>query len=59
MSLIIYHPLIQPGRPHCLSDDTKDRLLRASIEIIEYSRILETEASTKKWGWLFRTYVCA
>ncbi|PQE29949.1 fungal specific transcription factor domain-containing protein [Rutstroemia sp. NJR-2017a WRK4] len=57
MSLIIYHPLIQPGRPHCLSDDTKDRLLRASIEIIEYSRILETEASIKRWGWLFRTYV--
>ncbi|KAM3088467.1 hypothetical protein ACMFMG_000107 [Clarireedia jacksonii] len=57
MSLIIYHPLTQPGRPQCLSDDTKDRLLRSSVEIIEYSRILETEASTKKWGWLFRTYV--
>ncbi|ESZ93647.1 hypothetical protein SBOR_5952 [Sclerotinia borealis F-4128] len=57
MSLIIYHPLIQPGRPQCLSPDTKDRLLTASIEIIEYSRILETEATTKKWGWLFRTYV--
>ncbi|KAF7856989.1 hypothetical protein EAF04_009749 [Stromatinia cepivora] len=57
MSLIIYHPLIQPGRPQCLSPHTKDRLLKSSIEIIEYSRILETEASTKKWGWLFRTYV--
>ncbi|KAI9648686.1 hypothetical protein NHQ30_003325 [Ciborinia camelliae] len=57
MSLIIYHPLIQPGRPQCLSPNTKDRLLKSSIEIIEYSRILETEASTKKWGWLFRTYV--
>ncbi|CAD6441848.1 9203e70e-9c9f-4153-85e8-0ac515cecefc [Sclerotinia trifoliorum] len=57
MSLIIYHPLIQPGKPQCLSPHTKDRLLTSSIEIIEYSRILETEASTKKWGWLFRTYV--
>ncbi|KAG4028690.1 hypothetical protein MFRU_020g01290 [Monilinia fructicola] len=57
MSLIIYHPLIQPGRPQCLSPHTKDRLLKSSIEIIEYSRMLETEASTKKWGWLFRTYV--
>ncbi|RAL67986.1 hypothetical protein DID88_008710 [Monilinia fructigena] len=57
MSLIIYHPLIRPGRPQCLSPHTKDRLLKSSIEVIEYSRILETEASTKKWGWLFRTYV--
>ncbi|ATZ49898.1 hypothetical protein BCIN_05g02960 [Botrytis cinerea B05.10] len=57
MSLIIYHPLIQPGRPQCLSPHTKNRLLKSSIEIIEYSRMLETEASTKKWGWLFRTYV--
>jgi len=29
----------------------------ASIEIIEYSRILESEASTKQWGWLFHTYI--
>jgi len=56
MSLIIYHPLIQPGALETLSADVKDRLFMASIEIIEYSRILETEASTKHWGWLFRTY---
>jgi hypothetical protein len=55
MSLIIYHPLTQPGQ--FLSQDTKDRLFMASIEIMEYSRVLESEASTKKWGWLFHTYI--
>jgi hypothetical protein len=57
MSLIIYHPLTQPGKPNSLSQDIKDRLFMASIEIIEYSQVLESEASTKHWGWLFHTYV--
>jgi hypothetical protein len=57
MSLIIYHPLTQLGKPNSLSQDIKDRLFMASIEIIEYSRILESEASTKQWGWLFHTYI--
>ena len=57
MSLIIYHPLIQPGKCSTLSQDTKDRLFMSSIEIVEYGRILESEATTKQWGWLFHTYV--
>lgn len=57
MSLIIYHPLTQPGKPNGLSQDIKDRLFMASIEIIEYSRVLESEATTKQWGWLFHTYI--
>lgn len=57
MSLIIYHPLIQPGRPNSLSQDIKDRLFMASIEIIEYSKLLENESTTKQWGWLFHTYI--
>jgi hypothetical protein len=57
MCLIIYHPFTQPGKPNNLSQDIKDRLFMASIEIIEYSRILESEASTKHWGWLFHTYI--
>jgi hypothetical protein len=57
MSLVIYHPLTQPGKPDFLSQDIKDRLFMASIEIIEYSSILKTEASTRQWGWLFHTYI--
>ncbi|KAF8865249.1 hypothetical protein BDZ45DRAFT_796570 [Acephala macrosclerotiorum] len=57
MSLIIYHPLTQPGKPNSLSQDIRDRLFMSSIEIIEYSRVLESEATTKQWGWLFHTYI--
>ena len=57
MSLVLYHPLTQPGKPNCLSQDIRDRLFMASIEIIECSQVLENEASTKQWGWLFQTYV--
>ena len=56
-SLIIYHPLTQPGKPSTLPADVTQRLFIASIEILEYSSVLEEEASTKKWGWLYCTYV--
>jgi hypothetical protein len=32
-------------------------LFVTSLENIEYSILIETEARTMKWGWLFRTYV--
>lgn len=35
----------------------RDRLFIASIEIMEYSRLLETGTHTKKWGWVFHTYI--
>ncbi|KAH8813099.1 fungal-specific transcription factor domain-containing protein [Xylogone sp. PMI_703] len=57
MSLVIYYPLIHPSRPQALHPDIRDRLFMAAIEIIEYSRALQNEGTTKKWGWLFHTYV--
>lgn len=35
----------------------RDRLFIASIEIMEYSSLLESGTHTKKWGWVFYTYV--
>ncbi|KAI4124847.1 MAG: hypothetical protein LQ338_004601 [Usnochroma carphineum] len=58
MWLIVHHPLAREDSDSKeLSEETKDRLFRTSVDIIQWSHILETEASTKKWGWLFRTYV--
>ena len=37
-----------------MPQETKDKLFITSLE---YSLLLETEARTMKWGWLFRTYV--
>jgi hypothetical protein len=73
MWLIVYHPhqrrdggkITTPLRAgHAnrnigasLPQETKDKLFITSLENIEYSMLLETEARTMKWGWLFRTYV--
>jgi hypothetical protein len=57
MWLMVYHPFHRPGGRVVLPQETKDRLFITSIEIIEYSRLLETEAATSRWGWLLRTYV--
>ncbi|KAL9600820.1 MAG: hypothetical protein Q9219_002958 [cf. Caloplaca sp. 3 TL-2023] len=58
MWLIVHHPLQREdfGNQE-LSQETKDRLFRTSVDIIQWSNVLEMEPSTKKWGWLFRTYV--
>ncbi|KAL8811084.1 MAG: hypothetical protein Q9200_002082 [Gallowayella weberi] len=61
MWLIVHHPLqreeLENNNNKDLSDETKDRLFRTSVEVIQWSNLLEMESSTKKWGWLFRTYV--
>ena len=57
MWLIVHHPLSRIDCGAGLSQDVKDRLFHTSVEVIEFSRLLETDASTLKWGWLFRTYV--
>ncbi|KFZ04869.1 hypothetical protein V501_08893 [Pseudogymnoascus sp. VKM F-4519 (FW-2642)] len=55
MSIMIFFR--GPDSPDNLPQHIRDRLFIASIEINEYSRLLETGAATKKWGWLFHTYV--
>ncbi|KAL9036419.1 MAG: hypothetical protein Q9180_004313 [Flavoplaca navasiana] len=58
MWLIVHHPLQRedPDK-RGLSEETKNRLFRTSVEVIQWSNLLEKEQSTRKWGWLFRTYV--
>lgn len=57
MWLVVHHPLQRADAGAGLPQETKDRLFITSIEVIEFSRLLETEKATLKWGWLFRTYV--
>lgn len=58
MWLVIHHPLQREDADNKeLSDETKDRLFRTSVDIIQWSNHLEREPTTRKWGWLFRTYV--
>ena len=57
MWLIVHHPLKREDGGAGLPQETQDRLFMTSIEVVKFSRLLETEKSTLKWGWLFRTYV--
>ncbi|KAI9821152.1 MAG: hypothetical protein M1827_003886 [Pycnora praestabilis] len=55
--LMVHHKFLLPDSEDTLAGDMRVRLLITSVEVIEYSRVLETETSTTKWAWLFRTYV--
>jgi hypothetical protein len=57
MSLVLYHPFVQPDKTDILASNTRDRLFMASIEILEYSELLQGESTTRQWGWLFSTYI--
>lgn len=57
MWLMVYHPLQRQNGGKSLTSETKEKLFITSLENIEYSLLLETEARTMKWGWLFKTYM--
>ncbi|MCJ1381710.1 hypothetical protein MMC17_004821 [Xylographa soralifera] len=57
MWLIVHHPFKRPDGGAGLSQETKDRLFRTSVDVIRYSNALESQRTTMKWSWLFRTYV--
>lgn len=56
--MIVHHPLAARDlNQPTLSQDTRNRLLVTSIEIIEFSHLLERNESTVRWNWLFSTYI--
>jgi hypothetical protein len=57
MWLMVYHPFQRQDGGATLPPETKEKLFITSLENIEYSTLLETEARTMKWGWLFKTYM--
>ena len=52
--LIVHHPMVTGAAS--LSHETRNRVFLTSIEVIEFSRLLQTNMHTAKWSWLFRTY---
>lgn len=54
---MVYHPFQRIDGGSSLPQEIRDRLFQTSVENVEYSLLLENEERTKKWGWLFRTYV--
>lgn len=55
--LVVHHPFQRNDRGEGLPQEVKDRMFLTSLEVIEFSHLLETERTTAKWGWLFRTHI--
>jgi hypothetical protein len=57
MWLMAHHPLAIRSDVDAPSPTVKERLFITSVEVIEFSYLLEQNENTSKWGWLFRTYM--
>jgi hypothetical protein len=58
MWLMAHHPLaMRSSAVDSPSPAVKERLFITSVEVIEFSYLLEQNENTSKWGWLFRTYM--
>ncbi|KIW30712.1 uncharacterized protein PV07_02419 [Cladophialophora immunda] len=58
MWLMVHHPRAYSnsgGTP--MPPEIRDRVFITSVEVIEFSHLLEKNENTAKWGWLFRTYM--
>jgi hypothetical protein len=55
--LVVHQPMVTGSHVTGLSYETRNRVFLTSIDVIEFSRLLQTNANTAKWSWLFRTYM--
>ncbi|KAI2467063.1 fungal-specific transcription factor domain-containing protein [Annulohypoxylon bovei var. microspora] len=56
MSLIIYQPMLLHSTGKELNKDVRHRLFMASLEVVEYTKVLNSEQRCRQWRWLFQTY---
>jgi len=54
--LMSHYPHRNTGGASTISSEVRDRTFTKSIDILRYTRLLETQQKTLKWGWMFRTY---
>ncbi|KAI0383663.1 fungal-specific transcription factor domain-containing protein [Hypomontagnella monticulosa] len=56
MSLIIYQPMMLHSTGRELPMEIRNRLFMASLEVVEYTKVLNSEPKCRQWRWLFQTY---
>lgn len=56
MSLIIYQPMLLHSTGQELAKGIRHRLFMASLEVVEYTKVLNSEPRCRQWRWLFQTY---
>lgn len=53
--LIVHHPMARRNLELNLTHASRESLFITSIEFIEYAHLMESNASTAKWGWMSQT----
>ncbi|KAI1772142.1 fungal-specific transcription factor domain-containing protein [Hypoxylon cercidicola] len=56
MSLSIYQPMLLHSTGQEIAKDVRHRLFMASLEVVEYTKVLNSEPRCRQWRWLFQTY---
>lgn len=59
MWLSAHHPRVYSvvDGGSALAPEIRDRVFITSVEVLEFSHLLEKNENTAKWGWLFKTYM--
>ncbi|OBT74564.1 hypothetical protein VF21_07556 [Pseudogymnoascus sp. 05NY08] len=56
ITLLIYLPVLFSSPNEHLSDEIRNKLLVAAIEVAEYNHTLNAEKSCRHWRWIFQTH---
>ncbi|KAI0845951.1 fungal-specific transcription factor domain-containing protein [Daldinia vernicosa] len=56
MSLIVYFPVLFSPESEHASDEMRNRLFIAAIEVAEYNHTLNAEQACRQWRWIYQTY---
>lgn len=56
MTLLVYLPILFASPADRFSDETRNKLLVAAIEVAEYNHALNSEEGCRQWHWIYQTY---
>ncbi|KAJ4317810.1 hypothetical protein N0V84_007172 [Fusarium piperis] len=54
--LLIYLPALFASPDERFSEEVRDKLLVAAIEVAEYNHALNSEQKCRQWRWIYQTY---
>ncbi|KAM6521638.1 hypothetical protein FSOLCH5_006394 [Fusarium solani] len=54
--LLIYLPTLFASPDERFSEEVRDKLLVAAIEVAEYNHALNSEQKCRQWRWIYQTY---
>ncbi|RBR10704.1 uncharacterized protein FIESC28_09351 [Fusarium coffeatum] len=56
LTLLVYLPSLFASPSDQFSDEVRDKLLTAAIEIAEHNHALNAETRCRQWRWIYQTY---